>query len=236
MSGHGDPVDPSDFSAQSWEGRYRSVQPTSPDAPHPSLVVETDSLVPGQALDAGCGRGANAIWLASRGWQVTAVDVSATALDDARERSHAPGDEITDRITWLHADLASWDPDGRLFDLVTSSYVHLPGPAEELFARLASWVAPGGTLLVAGHAAVAGHAVVHDLDLDLDHGHGHGGPAHPPAAQLRVEQVTAVLPADQWEIAVAEPRTREVDRPDGSGVVSLRDVVVCARRTGLQRH
>jgi SAM-dependent methyltransferase len=210
------PTTAGEFGGDYWEGRYRTGHPTGLDDPSPALVAETGALPPALALDAGCGRGADGIWLASRGWQVTAVDVSATALARARGRARAAGDEVADRIDFVHADLAGWHPDGRQFDLVTSHYVHLPGPADELFCRLASWVAPGGTLLVVGHDSRDG--------LD-DQGH-----AHPPAAQIRTEQITAGLPEDRWEIVVAESRTQQVQRPDGAGVVPLHDVVVRARR------
>jgi hypothetical protein len=96
----------------------------------------------------------------------------------------------------------------------------VPGPAEDLFGRLASWVAPGGTLLVVGHDS--GPA---------DHSQSGDGHAHPLGSQVRTEQVTAGLPEDQWEIVVAESRTQTVRRPDDTDVVTLHDVVVHARRT-----
>ncbi len=186
-----------EFSADYWEQRYRSGVASSTGDPSPALVLETAGLPPGRALDAGCGHGANAVFLASRGWDVTAVDVSTTALDGARGR---PGGEL---VTWVHGDLADWQP-GEAYDLVTSFYVHLPGPQEHLVARLASWVAPGGTLLLVGH----------------DHGHGHPDGAHLEPARL---------PGDVWDV-VTGPREHAVRRPDGAGVVTLHDVVVRARR------
>lgn len=197
----------SEFGADYWEGRYRAGEATSRHDASPSLLAEAAALPPGRALDAGCGRGADALWLADRGWQVLAVDVSDTALALAQQ---APGAE---RVEWVQADLTTWTPGERSFDLLTSHYVHVSGPQEELFRRLASWVAPGGTLLVVGHAA-------------HDHGHGHGQPA---AAQVGLEQVTAVLPEEEWEVVVAEPRTHTVGRPDGTQA-RLDDVVVRARR------
>jgi SAM-dependent methyltransferase len=91
-------------------------------------VAEVAELPPGTALDAGCGEGADALWLAARGWRVTAVDIARTALD--RAAAHAAG---------------GWD-------LVSAQYIHLP-PAERdsLVRRLAAAVAPGGTLLVVAH-------------------------------------------------------------------------------------
>jgi len=210
-----DPTADPEFGPEYWEDRYRNGESTSLRDPSPSLVEETAELPPGRALDAGCGGGTDAIWLASRGWRVTAVDVSETALARARETGHAAGAVIAERIEWVHADLADWTPGEQRFDLVTSAYVHVPGPADELFRRLASWVAPRGTLLIVGH--------------DNDGGHGH---AHPRDAQVRTEQVTAGLPADQWEIVVAESRTRTATQPGGAADATLHDAVVRARRTG----
>ncbi|SDQ19186.1 bifunctional 2-polyprenyl-6-hydroxyphenol methylase/3-demethylubiquinol 3-O-methyltransferase UbiG [Quadrisphaera sp. DSM 44207] len=223
-----------EFGAEYWEERYRRGEPTSTHGPSPSLVAEAGPLAPGLALDAGCGRGADAVWLASRGWRVTAVDVSAAALAHAQDAARAAGQDVADRIERVRADLTAWSPGERRFDLVTSSYVHVPGPAEDLFARLASWVAPGGTLLVVGHDGGPGTGAG-----DHGHGsHGHGGHghAHPPGARIRAEQVTAGLPEDEWEVLVAEPRTHVVQRPDGAGAVPLDDVVVRARRIGPPRR
>lgn len=204
---------PEEFGAAYWQERYRSGEGTGRSDASPSLVAEADGLAAGTALDAGCGRGADAIWLGARGWRVTAVDVSADALGYAQQAVREAGAGVAERIEWVRADLTDWEP-GVPFDLVTSHYVHAPGPAEDLFGRLASWVAPGGTLLVVGH--------------DGGHGHGH---AHPAGAQVQVSQVTAALAEGAWEVLVAESRTHTVRRP-GVDATTLHDVVVRARRTG----
>ncbi|MEK8108387.1 class I SAM-dependent methyltransferase [Micromonospora sp. M12] len=72
-------------------------------------------------MDAGCGTGAEAIWLASHGWQVTAVDISSEAL--ARAAVRAEGSAVSDRVRWVEADLTTWAPKTR-FDLVTTHYAH----------------------------------------------------------------------------------------------------------------
>lgn len=225
MTAHGD----GDFGAAYWEDRYRNGGGASRREPSPSLLAEAADLAPGTALDAGCGWGADAMWLAARGWRVTAADISPAALDQARRAAEAGDPDAAARVTWLPADLTSWDPGGR-FDLVASHYVHVPGPPEALFARLASWVAPGGTLLVVGHGYTPGQ-----------HGHGHGGqhgaPAHgeqpdAPAdnARLRLAQITSALPEAEWQVAVAEPRTHALNRPGGGPPVVLHDIVVKAQR------
>ena len=199
------------FGADYWEARYRDGEATSRLEPSPSLVTAADGVAPGTALDAGCGAGADTLWLAARGWRVTAVDVSPTALDRGRRTASAAGPALAERVVWVQADVTTWDSGPRGFDLVSSHYVHVPGPPEALFRRLASWVAAGGTLVVVGH----------------DGAHGHGD-HHPPESRVVVDQVLSVLPAEAWDVVTAGSRTRTVRRPDGD--LTLDDVVVHARR------
>lgn len=214
------PTASGEFGPGYWEDRYRTVGSRIAHDPSPSLVAETADLPAGRALDAGCGPGADAFWLASRGWHVTAVDVSSTALARAHDRAQASGHAVAERIDWVHADLTGWDPGEERFDLVTSHYVHVPGPPQDLFRRLASWVAPGGTLLVVGHDSA--HAYdVHGNDKHGDHPHPRG---------IRPEQVTTILPEAQWEIVAAGARVHVVQRPEPAGAVTLQDVLVRARR------
>ncbi|UYG16587.1 class I SAM-dependent methyltransferase [Brachybacterium huguangmaarense] len=116
------------------------------------LVSEVDGLEPGTALDLGCADGADAIWLAAHGWEVTAVDVAAPALDRARD--HAVRRGLADRIRWTRCDLAADFPSGA-FDLVSAQFLHspvaLPGERERILRRSARAVAPGGHLLVVSH-------------------------------------------------------------------------------------
>lgn len=225
-----------DFDATYWEERYRTGEGAGRLDPSPSLVTETVGLRSGRALDAGCGVGADALWLAARGWQVTAVDVSSTALGRGRSTAQAAGPAFAERIEWVHADLTAWEPGLRAFDLVSSHYVHVPGPPEPLFRRLASWVAPGGSLLVVGHGPGHGHGPGREHGSAHGSGPGHGsGSGHPPGAQVRAEQVLAALPDEEWDVLVAEPRTRTVQRPDGGDPVTLDDVVVHARRRSAAR-
>lgn len=114
------------------------------DQAHPYLAVHTDHLAPGTALEAGCGEGNEARWLAQAGWTVTGADLSATALARARERTDA------EQVQWVEADLQTWTPD-HAYDLVSTHYAHPRTGQLDFYARLAGWVAPGGTLLVVGH-------------------------------------------------------------------------------------
>jgi SAM-dependent methyltransferase len=131
-----------------WDERHAAREPIESPEPDPTLVDEIGSLRPGRALDLGAGDGRNAIWLASQGWQVTAVDFSGVALDRGRALATARGV----RVEWQLADLLEWSPGVSGFDLVTLFFIHLP-PDERrgVYARAAAAVAPGGTLLIVGH-------------------------------------------------------------------------------------
>ena len=76
--------------------------------PSAHLMAEAANLSPGRALDAGCGHGADTLWLAARGWQVTAVDFSAAALAHGRSMAEAAGADVARRIDWVEGDLATW--------------------------------------------------------------------------------------------------------------------------------
>ena len=107
---------------------------------NPYLAHETRDLERGTALDAGCGEGTEAIWLAAEGWQVTAVDISSEALTRASE--HASSDvAVAERIEWVEADLSTWEPDGE-FALVATHYAHPAIPQLDFDERISHWVAP----------------------------------------------------------------------------------------------
>ncbi|MFY1633941.1 class I SAM-dependent methyltransferase [Solwaraspora sp. WMMB335] len=199
------------FSAHWWEQHYQA-RPTGHVSPGPQLVAEVADLPPGTALDAGCGTGADAIWLASRGWQVTAVDASSTAIGRAEKLAAQQEPGVAQRITWFTADLTCWEPSQR-YDLVISQYVHPDLPFDQFVARLAAAVAPGGTLLVVGH----------------DHADTHSAAHAPQAASIGLDAVVGSLPEVQWEVAVAESRTREVQHD--SKQLTIHDFVVRAHRT-----
>ncbi|MDN6124185.1 MAG: methyltransferase domain-containing protein, partial [Brevibacterium sp.] len=104
---------------QAWDGE-RAPMMSSGDA-NPHLVREISGIEPGTALDAGCGAGAEAIWLAGNGWTVTGADVADTALEYAEGRADAA--EVAKQIEWVQADLSVWDPETK-YDLVTTHYAH----------------------------------------------------------------------------------------------------------------
>ena len=132
-----------------WDEKYRSRARIWSGEPNPQLIAEAAPLPPGTALDLGCGEGADAIWLASRGWKVTAVDVSAVALE--RAEAHAQERGQGGNIKWVRQDLATWVP-GELFDLVTAQFLHSTVmPWQQALQLAAAAVRTGGTLLIVGH-------------------------------------------------------------------------------------
>jgi 2-polyprenyl-3-methyl-5-hydroxy-6-metoxy-1,4-benzoquinol methylase len=175
----------SGFDREGWEERWAQALREHGDRvamrpANPHATAELAGLPPGRALDAGCGHGAETIWLAARGWQVTALDFAATALAHARATAEATGPEIAERIDWVEADLGTWTPPST-YDLVLSIFVHVAGSASELVQRLADGVAPGGTLFLVGREA-------------------------PGQTQVSVADAVAALAPRQWELAVAEHR------------------------------
>jgi SAM-dependent methyltransferase len=215
---HGQPADGEiRYTQQFWDERYRSAPRLWSGRPNPQLVAQAAGLTPGDALDAGSGEGADAIWLASQGWTVTAADLSEVALERAAEHAAALGDAIAGRITWRHEDLLSWDPGPQRFDLVSTQFLHLPPDLfDPVYRRLADAVRPGGTLLVVMHHADDVHANV-------------GRPAGHPGLFPSAEQLTAPLDPGGWEIAVSTATERSETDLDGQPT-TVKDTVVRARR------
>ena len=187
------------FDRDSWERRWSQALREHPDKvasrpPNAHLLAEVGHLQPGLALDAGCGHGAEAVWLAASGWHVTAVDFSVTALEHARSTAQAVGEDVAERIEWVEGDLGSWTPPPRRFDLVSCLYVHVAGSVGEMVARLGSGVAPGGTLFMVGH-------------LPVDPATGEPTPAA-GQVQVTVDDAVAALRAPDWQIILAEERRR----------------------------
>ena len=138
------------MSSADWDRRYRAdprVQAWS-GTPNRFLLAETGSLPPGRALDLACGLGRNAIWLAERGWTVTAADFSDVAVATAGRRARERGVELE----IVHTDLLEYEPDVAAYDLVLLFYLQLPREEMRMvLGRAAKALAPGGTLLLVGH-------------------------------------------------------------------------------------
>jgi len=171
------------------------------DDPSRVLAAELGALSPGRALDLACGAGRNAIWLAERGWRVTAVDFSDEAL--AMGRREQPD------LDWILADLRDYEPDPGAYDLALVLYLHVAEDERRtILRRAAAALAPGGVLLVVGH--------------DVENlGTGAPGPSRPEVLYTP-DAIAAEL--DGLAVERAERVTRPVD---GAEAV---DTVVLARR------
>jgi SAM-dependent methyltransferase len=131
--------------AADWDQRYAEQRQWSAE-PNALVAELLAGLPPGDAVDLAAGEGRHALWLAGRGWRVTAVDFSAVGLDRGRAQ---PG---ADRVTWITADVRTWSPPPAALDLVLVAYLHLPEPdVLALLTGTVGWLRPGGRLLVLGH-------------------------------------------------------------------------------------
>lgn len=188
--------------AEVWSGR-----------PNGTLVAEVERLSPGTALEVGCGEGADAVWLATRGWDVTGLDPAAVALERARRAA----DRVGVTVTWVHAGLTAAADGLGAFDLVSAQYPVLPKDDGAGLAALLGAVAPGGTLLFVHHEIGPDHAeraAEHGFDLD---------------AHVLPHDVAAALAHDpDWVIEVDRARDRPGPLPEEAEHV--RDLVVRARR------
>ncbi|MFF3311615.1 class I SAM-dependent methyltransferase [Streptomyces sp. NPDC002952] len=196
---------------EEWDTRYAEREQLWSGRPNGALEAEVAGLTPGRALDVGCGEGADAVWLAREGWEVTAIEVSGVALE--RAARHARDAGVT--VRWVHAALTEAALAPGSFDLVSAQYPALlrtPDAAAE--RALLAAVAPSGVLLVVHHAGMETRQV-DDGDFD-------------PADYVWPSMISALLD-DDWEIEADEQRPRVA--PDGgAGAHHTDDVVLRARR------
>ncbi|MDQ1632731.1 MAG: hypothetical protein QOC80_2703 [Frankiaceae bacterium] len=225
---------------QVWDELYRTREQFWSGRPNAVLERTVESSPPGSALDLGCGEGGDAIWLASRGWQVLGVDLSEVALDRVAARVRAAG--LDDSITLRQADLAAEFPNGA-FDLVSAQFLHAPAeiefPREEVLRRAADAVAPGGMLLVVGHAGVPPWGEQNDGQHGHGHGlgqHGHGQHGH-DVSLPSPDEVLAALHLDEadWDVLRCDLPERIATGPDGEQAVLQDSVLAVRRRAGDAR-
>jgi thioredoxin reductase/protein-L-isoaspartate O-methyltransferase len=200
-----------------WDHRYGGDQVWSGN-PNGTLVNEAGAMPPGRALDVGAGEGGDALWLAEKGWSVTASDISRRALDRVAAEAARRGL----RVECHHADANALDAfEPGAFDLVSAQYASIPRtPDGRAVRNLLDAVAPGGTLLVVGHDLEPMRAPVDT--------HTHRRPFDPDA-YVRIDDFVAVLAGSPaWDVEVHEKRPR----PPGAASAALHvdDVVLRARR------
>ena len=192
-----------------WENHYQASSPATSGRPSAVLTRFVSGRPPRRALDLGCAKGDDAVWLARQGWRVTAVDVSATALDYARRNAEVAG--VADRMTLAKHDLAQTFPAGT-FELVSAVFLQSPVDFQraEVLRRAAAAVADDGLLIIATHGSrppwswadpdtvfPTAQEVLADLELDMNH----------------------------WTPVFVGPSTRQATGPDGQ-TAAVTDVLL----------
>lgn len=193
--------------ASEWDVRYAKAELEWGAEPNRFLVQEIEGLEPGRALDIAAGEGRNAIWVAARGWTVTAVDFSPVAIEKARRLAAERGVDVE----WVVADVVDYAPGTEVFDLAIVFYLHLvASEMRKVLGRAAAALRRGGTLLIVGH----------DRANLTD---GVGGPQDP--AILLDAQVVA----SELEDLVIEKAERILRRVEGAEREAI-DTLVRARK------
>jgi SAM-dependent methyltransferase len=199
-----------------WDARYAATELVWTATPNRWVEAELAGVAPGRALDLACGEGRNALWLAGRGWRVTAVDFSGVALGKGRRAAQAAGDSRAERIDWVEADVLAYQPEAGGYDAVVIAYLQLPSDERRaVVQRAVTALAEGAVLLVVAHDA----ANLSD---------GVGGPPDPAvlytAGEVRSDLVASGVP-------LSVDRAEEVLRPVEGEPRPAIDLLVRATRT-----
>ncbi|HET6654074.1 MAG TPA: class I SAM-dependent methyltransferase [Nocardioides sp.] len=191
--------------AREWDERYAATELVWSAGPNQFVETELADLAPGRAVDLAAGEGRNALWLAERGWEVTAVDFSLVGLDKGRQAQarHPRGRDL--RVDWVQADVLEYDAGPVGFDLALVAYLQLRSDQRRVALRRAfGLLVPGGTLLV----------VAHDSSNITE---GTGGPTD-PGVLFTAEEVLCDLDGERFEVIRAERVSRKVlAADDGTG-------------------
>lgn len=200
-----------------WNARYAAADLVWSATPNQWVESELRDVPPGRALDLACGEGRNAIWLASLGWDVTAVDFAVAGLTKGRTLQASRDDADRLRIVWLCADVVTWAAPLGSFDLALLCYLQLPADQRRAAVRhAASSLAPGGLLLVVGH----------DTTNLTD---GVGGPPDPRVLFTAADVVADLASQPGLQVERAERVDRIVQTGDGPR--AARDALVRVRRS-----
>lgn len=209
--------------SRQWDERYSGTEFEWTTRPNQFVAAELAGLPPGRALDLAAGEGRNTVWLAERGWRVTAVDFSRVGLEKGRNLSAARGVD-QDRVDWIVADLRDYEPERDAFDLVLIAYFQVsPKVRAAVLARAAAALAPGGTLFI----------VAHDLTNLTD---GTGGPQDPDVLYTP-ETVCTELPglrivrAERVYRTVDTERAHRTPEREGGPATAVDTLIRAVRRT-----
>jgi len=211
--------------ARAWDERYAASELVWSATPNRFVEAELAGLAPGRALDVAAGEGRNALWLADRGWQVTALDFSLAGLDKGRalQARHERGRDL--HVDWVHADALTWEAGPVPYDLVLLAYLQLVADQRRTAVRRAfETLREGGTFFV----------VAHDSTNLTE---GTGGPTD-PAVLFTAEEILADLDGERFEVERAERVTRPVPTADdghthpGEAARPAYDALVRVVRTG----
>lgn len=189
-------------SSTKWDERYRQPGNVWTTDPNIFLVEFVESLSPGTALDLGSGEGRNAVWLASKGWNVTASDFSKIGIEKTIQRANSQGLQLNTVVQ----DAANFKTE-ELFDLVIMMYLHTDAFVRpKIFTSAFQALKPGGNILIVGH----------DVD-NLEHGYG-----GPPKMEFlwSPEIISELLPGIDFEFN--GKRKRPVTTDDG-----IKDAIDC---------
>ncbi|MFZ0530507.1 MAG: class I SAM-dependent methyltransferase [Propionicimonas sp.] len=185
-------------SASSWTERYAAAAMVWDTTPNPHVVAVCRRLRPGTALDLGAGEGRDALWLAGRGWQVTAVDVDTLSVGRIQGRSAL----LNHPVNAIVADALTYKPKPAAFDLILLCHLELPqAQLHRVLSNAAPALAEGGRLVVIAHDS---------SNLDA----GWGGPQNPDLLTTP-EAVAAMLTELGLVVRRAEVVRREVPHTVG---------------------
>ncbi|GAA2787506.1 class I SAM-dependent methyltransferase [Saccharopolyspora taberi] len=199
--------------ASFWDEQYRVPRPAQTSRANPVLAEIAGKLTPGTALDLGCGAGGDALWLAGRGWRVTAVDISANAVRRLAENAQERG--LHTAMSVVCVDLAEDFPEGS-FDLVSAQYFHTPFalPRARVLRTAAHALRPGGRLVIVDHGSAAPWSW--------------SAQSHYPTP----DEVFAELALDaRWRVERADMPRREATGPGGQTATVIDNVLVIRRTT-----
>ncbi|MEU6642588.1 class I SAM-dependent methyltransferase [Saccharomonospora sp. NPDC046836] len=198
-----------------WDETHAARPAAHDPRPNARLTETVTGLSPGDVLDLGCGDGGDALWLAGRGWHVTAADISAVAVERLAALADAHG--LGDRVTAVRYDLGGAFPQGE-FDLICAHYLHSPFDLDRatVLRSAAHALRQGGRLLVVDHGSAAPWTWNQDHDV-----------RYPSPREVAAD---IDLDAATWAVERADTPRRIATGPGGR-TAEVIDHVLLIRRT-----